>query len=199
MKKGKRVFDLFWTIIGIFLLSPLFLIIMLLIKISDGGPVFFCQKRIGYKGKPFIMYKFRSMVVDADKKGSLITVGKDPRITRIGYWLRKTKLDELPQLFNVLKGEMSLVGPRPEVPKYVDLYTEEQRKVLDLISGMTDLASIEYIDENEILAKSENPEEVYIYEIMPKKIELNLKYASNISLWNDFLIILKTFLKLFRR
>ncbi|MEM4479609.1 MAG: sugar transferase [Candidatus Methanomethylicaceae archaeon] len=199
MRKGKRIFDLFWTIIGFFILSPLFLVIMLIIKLEDGGPVFFRQERIGYKGKPFIIYKFRTMIVDADKKGSLITVGKDPRITKVGYWLRKTKLDELPQLFNVLKGEMSLVGPRPEVARYVNLYTEAQKKVLDLIPGMTDFASIEYIDENEILARSEKPEEVYINEIMPKKIELNLKYASNISLWNDFLIIVKTFLKLFTR
>lgn len=199
MRKGKRIFDLIWTIIGFFILSPLFLVIMLIIKLEDGGPVFFRQERIGYKGKPFIIYKFRTMIVDADKKGSLITVGKDPRITKVGYWLRKTKLDELPQLFNVLKGEMSLVGPRPEVARYVNLYTEAQKKVLDLIPGMTDFASIEYIDENEILARSEKPEEVYINEIMPKKIELNLKYASNISLWNDFLIIVKTFLKLFTR
>ncbi|MGC8931657.1 MAG: sugar transferase, partial [Dictyoglomus sp.] len=163
---------------------------------EDGGPIFFVQKRVGYKGKSFLMWKFRTMVVDAEKKGSLITVGKDPRITKVGYFLRKFKLDEFPQLINVLKGEMSLVGPRPEVEKYVNLYTSEQRKVLDIIPGMTDPASIKYVNENEILASAEDPEKVYIEVIMPEKIKLNLKYYETASCWTDFLVIIKTILRI---
>lgn len=128
MRKCKRIFDLFFTLIGLPFLLPFLAIIALMIKLEDGGPIFFIQRRIGYKGKPFYMWKFRTMVIDAEKKGSLITVGNDPRITRVGYFLRKYKLDEFPQLLNVLKGEMSLVGPRPEVEKYVMLYNSEQRK-----------------------------------------------------------------------
>ncbi|MGC8744987.1 MAG: sugar transferase, partial [Verrucomicrobiia bacterium] len=147
----------------------------------------------------FLMWKFRTMVVDAEKKGSLITVGKDPRITKVGYFLRKFKLDEFPQLINVLKGEMSLVGPRPEVEKYVNLYTSEQRKVLDIIPGMTDPASIKYVNENEILASAEDPEKVYIEIIMPEKINLNLEYAKTASCWKDFLVIIKTFLGILKK
>ena len=176
---------------------PLFVIVALLIKIEDGGPVFFVQKRIGYKGKAFYMWKFRTMVIDAEKKGGLITVGKDPRITRIGYYLRKFKLDEFPQLFNVLKGEMSLVGPRPEVEKYVMLYNSEQREVLNLIPGMTDPASIKYVNENEILAQADDPEKVYIEQVMPEKIRLNLEYAEKATCCSDFLIIIKTFFRIF--
>jgi len=197
MRRIKRIFDLFWTLSGLPFLIPVFLVIGLLIKIEDGGPVFFKQKRIGYKGKPFIMWKFRTMVVDAEKIGNLLTVGKDPRITRTGYYLRKFKLDELPQLFNVIKGEMSLVGPRPEVEKYVKLYSPEEYKVLDLLPGMTDPASLKYIDESEILAQSSDPEYTYINEVMPEKIRLNLEYAEKASLWTDFLVIIKTFFRLF--
>ncbi len=197
MMRSKRIFDLFWTLSGLPFLIPVFLVIGLLIKIEDGGPVFFKQKRIGYKGKPFIMWKFRTMVVDAEKIGNLLTVGKDPRITRTGYYLRKFKLDELPQLFNVIKGEMSLVGPRPEVEKYVKLYSPEEYKVLDLLPGMTDPASLKYIDESEILAQSSDPEYTYINEVMPEKIRLNLEYAEKASLWTDFLVIIKTFFRLF--
>jgi len=196
MKLTKRHFDLFWSILGLAFLLPFLLIIVLAIKLYDNGPAFFSQKRIGCKGKPFHIYKFRTMVVDAEKKGNLITVENDPRITRIGYWLRKLKLDELPQLFNVIKGDMSLVGPRPEVPKYVKLYTCKQRNVLKLMPGITDPASIKYANENEILAQAHDPEKVYIEKVMPEKIELNLEYANNATLWTDFIVILKTLFRL---
>jgi len=197
MRKCKRIFDLFFTLIGLPFLLPFLAIIALMIKLEDGGPVFFIQRRIGYKGKPFYMWKFRTMVIDAEKKGSLITVGNDPRITRVGYFLRKYKLDEFPQLLNVLKGEMSLVGPRPEVEKYVILYNSEQRKVLDIIPGMTDPASIKYVNENEILAQADDPEKIYIEKVMPEKIKLNLEYAEKATCWSDFLIIIKTFFRIF--
>jgi len=199
MRRIKRLFDLFWTFLGLPFLIPVFLVIGLLIKLEDGGPIFFKQKRIGYKGKPFIMWKFRTMIIDAEKKGSLLTVGRDPRITHVGYYLRKFKLDELPQLFNVIKGEMSLVGPRPEVEKYVKLYSPEEYKVLELLPGMTDPASLKYIDENDILAQAEDPEFVYINKIMHDKIKLNLEYAEKASIWTDFIVIMKTFLKLFKK
>lgn len=138
------------------------------------------------------MYKFRTMVVDAEKKGNLLTVGGDPRITKSGRLLRKFKLDELPQLINVIKGEMSLVGPRPEVEKYVNLYTNEQREVLNLYPGITDPASIEYVNESELLAQSSDPEKLYVEKIMPEKIRINLEYARKASWWTDFLVIVKT-------
>lgn len=169
----------------------------MLIKLDDKGPVFFRQERVGYKGRPFRIWKFRTMVVDAEKIGKPLTVGRDPRITRVGYWLRKFKLDELPQLFNVLVGEMSLVGPRPEVPKYVALYTPEQRKVLDLVPGITDPASIKYRDESEILGRSPDPDRTYLEEIMPEKIRLNLEYAAHATVWSDFIIVLKTLFRVF--
>lgn len=197
MRKCKRIFDLFFTLIGLPFLLPFLAIIALMIKLEDGGPVFFIQRRIGYKGKPFYMWKFRTMVIDAEKNGSLITVGNDPRITRVGYFLRKYKLDEFPQLLNVLKGEMSLVGPRPEVEKYVMLYNSEQRKVLNIIPGMTDPASIKYVNENEILAQAKDPEKIYIEKVMPEKIKLNLEYAEKATCWSDFLIIIKTFFRIF--
>lgn len=197
MRKCKRIFDLFFTLIGLPFLLPFLAIIALMIKLEDGGPVFFIQRRIGHKGNPFYMWKFRTMVIDAEKKGSLITVGNDPRITRVGYFLRKYKLDEFPQLLNVLKGEMSLVGPRPEVEKYVVLYNSEQRKVLDIIPGMTDPASIKYVNENEILAQAKDPEKIYIDKVMPEKIKLNLEYAEKATCWSDFLIIIKTFFRIF--
>jgi len=197
MRWSKRLFDLFWTILGLLVLWPLFLLVALLIKLDDGGPVFFRQERVGYKGRLFRIWKFRTMVVDAEKIGKPLTVGRDPRITRVGYWLRKFKLDELPQLFNVLAGEMSLVGPRPEVPKYVALYTPGQRRVLDLVPGITDPASIKYRDESEILARSPDPERTYVEEIMPEKIRLNLEYAERATVWSDFIVILCTLLRVF--
>jgi len=192
MRWGKRVFDFICSVLGLIVLSPMFFIIALMIKIEDGGPALFIQKRVGYKGRPFFMYKFRTMVVDAEKKGNLLTVGGDPRITKSGRLLRKFKLDELPQLINVLKGEMSLVGPRPEVEKYVNLYTNEQREVLNLYPGITDPASIEYVNESELLAQSTDPEKLYVEKIMPEKIRINLGYARQASWWTDFLVIVKT-------
>lgn len=188
----KRIFDILASLIGIILLSPLFIVISLLVVITSGFPVFYLQSRVGKNNKDFDVFKFRTMVKHADKKGLLTVGGRDQRITAIGYFLRKYKLDELPQLFNVLFGTMSLVGPRPEVRKYVDLYTEEQKKVLSVQPGITDYASLDYINENELLAKSSNPEETYIKEVMPAKLQLNLKYIDEAGLGTDFKIIFKT-------
>lgn len=196
MNWTKRLFDLCLTIPGLVLLSPVFLAIALLIKIDDQGPVFFRQVRVGYKGKPFLIWKFRTMVINAEQLGGPLTVGRDRRITRIGYWLRKLKLDELPQLFNVLKGEMSLVGPRPEVPRYVNLYTPEQQRVLDLVPGITDPASIKYRNENDILTNAPDPERIYVEEIMPEKIRLNLKYAERANVLSDFIVVVRTLFRI---
>lgn len=194
MTPFKRAFDLFWSVLGLLVLAPLFAAIALLIKLEDGGPVFFRQERVGYRSRFFRIWKFRTMVVDAEKRGGQLTVGRDPRVTRVGHWLRKMKLDEFPQLINVLVGEMTLVGPRPEVPRYVELYTAEQRRVLDLVPGITDPASIKYRDENEILARSQQPEQTYIQEIMPEKIRLNLLYAEKATVWSDIRVIVSTLL-----
>jgi len=199
MRVSKRIFDIVFSFVGLVVLTPFLILIALLIKISDGGPAFFKQERIGYKGKPFYIWKFRTMVVNAERLGKQITVGRDSRITPLGYYLRKFKLDELPQLFNVLKGEMSFVGPRPEVPKYVLLYNEQQRKVIQLIPGITDIASIKYYHESDTLAQAANPEDIYREEIMPEKIRLNLDYAEKANLWTDFLVILKTILPFIRK
>lgn len=194
----KRFFDLFVSLIAIIVLSPFFILIALLIKIGSTGPVLFKQTRIGRNELPFEIYKFRTMVVDAEKLGTQITIGKDPRITKIGHFLRKTKLDELPQLFNVLKGEMSFVGPRPEVPKYTKLYSEQQRLVFTVRPGITDYASIKYRDENELLGNVENPEKVYIEEIMPDKLHLNIEYIQRRSLLEDIKIIFLTVMKIMK-
>lgn len=186
------MFDVFWAALGLLILWPVFLAVAFLCKLEDRGPVFFRQERIGWKGKSFRIWKFRTMVIDAEHQGPSLTVGKDPRITRIGHWLRHSKLDELPQLINVLLGEMSLVGPRPEVPFYVRKYSEEQRRVLDLRPGITDLASLKYRRESELLKVSEDPERTYIEEIMPEKIQINLRYAAQASLIQDFKVILMT-------
>jgi lipopolysaccharide/colanic/teichoic acid biosynthesis glycosyltransferase len=193
-----RILDVFFSIIGLVLLSPILFIISVIILIESKGGIFYLQERIGKNGIPFKLFKFRSMAVGSDSKG-LLTVGmNDARITKSGQFIRKYKMDELPQLINVLKGEMSLVGPRPEVKKYVDLYTETQRKVLTVKPGMTDLASIEFSNENELLENQENPEKYYIKEIMPKKIELNMMFIENPNLVNYFKLILKTGLKIIR-
>lgn len=193
-----RFLDILFSLIGILVLSPLFLIFYIAIVVGSKGGGFYCQQRVGLNGKDFKLIKFRSMRVGADN-GSLITVGgRDPRITKIGYFIRKYKIDELPQLFNVLKGDMSLVGPRPEVRKYVDLYTVEQMKVLSVRPGITDYASIEYVDENEILGNADNPEEVYIKQIMPDKIKLNMKYIENKSVKEYFKIVFLTIVKISR-
>ena len=194
MNGGKRLFDLVCASTGLALLSPLFLCIAAVIYLEDSRPVFFRQWRVGRYGRPFRMWKFRTMVVDADRQGRQITVGRDPRITRIGHWLRRFKLDELPQLLNVMTGEMSLVGPRPEVQRYVDLYTPAQRTVLDLVPGITDPASIAYRNESELLANAEDPERYYIDKIMPEKIRINLEYAARRSFWSDLVIVLRTVL-----
>lgn len=179
-------------------LCPLFIIIALWIVIDDLGPIFYRQKRVGLNGKDFGLIKFRSMRVGADKM-SLITIGeRDPRVTRAGYYIRKYKLDELPQLINVFIGDMSLVGPRPEVRKYVNLYTPEQQKVLSVKPGITDYASIEYIDENALLAKSDNPDKTYVEEIMPAKIALNMRYINHQTIGEYVKIIVLTIVKIFR-
>ncbi len=197
MKIAKRCFDLCLTVPGVLLLSPVLLLVAIAIKLEDKGPVFFRQVRVGRGGTSFRMWKFRTMIVDAEQHGAQLTVGKDPRITRSGHWLRKSKLDELPQLFNVVTGEMSLVGPRPEVPRYVALYTPEQRRVLELIPGITDLASIKYRHENELLAAATDPERVYIEEVMPEKIAINLTYAQKANIFRDFSVIVGTLWKIF--
>ncbi|WP_294373442.1 sugar transferase [uncultured Clostridium sp.] len=191
----KRIFDIVCSGIGLVILSPFLLFVAIRIKMGSDGPVFFKQIRVGENGKEFKILKFRTMVVDAEKLGRQITVGNDSRITKIGAFLRKYKIDELPQLINVFKGDMSLVGPRPEVPRYVNMYTEEQRKVLDVKPGITDLASIRYRDENELLGKAENPDEFYINTIMPDKLALNMEYINKSNIFLDVYIIFKTILK----
>ena len=193
-----RFFDFILGLVGLVVLAPIFIVLAIWIKIDSKGPVFYKQVRVGRNGIDFGLFKFRSMVVDADKKGLITVGGRDPRITRSGYFIRKYKLDELPQLINVLVGDMSLVGPRPEVRKYVDLYTDEQQKVLSVKPGITDYASIEYMDENEILGKSSDPEKTYIEDIMPEKIKYNMKYINNKNLFEYFKIILLTVLKIVR-
>jgi len=194
----KRLFDIICSFTGFMILLPVFLLVSLLIVLDSRGGIFYRQVRVGKDNKDFHLLKFRSMRTGADKKGLLTVGGRDSRITRMGYYLRKYKIDELPQLLNVLKGDMSLVGPRPEVRKYVDLYTAEQKKVLEVRPGITDYASIEFVNENDILAKSSNPEQTYIHEIMPAKLKLNEKYIKEKSLKTDFVIILNTFRKIFQ-
>lgn len=195
----KRSFDIVVSFIGLVVISPLLLLIALLILLDDGFPVFYLQKRVGLHNKDFTIYKFRTMRAGADKKG-LLTVGdKDPRVTRVGYYLRKYKLDELPQLFNVLLGDMSMVGPRPEVRKYVEMYSEEQKRVLNVKPGITDYASIAFISENEMLAQANNPEELYVKYVMPEKLRLNLAYIQRRSFYEDLKILIMTLIKIGRR
>ncbi|MDL2308621.1 sugar transferase [Bacteroidales bacterium OttesenSCG-928-B11] len=192
----KRFFDIFLSLLTIVILSPFFLVIAILIAIETKGGIFYVQSRVGRDNKDFNLYKFRSMRNGADKKG-LLTIGEnDNRITKIGYFIRKYKIDEFPQLINILKGEMSIVGPRPEVRKYVALYNEEQLKVLSVKPGLTDYASIAFIDESNILSNASDPEAYYINKIMPLKIKLNLQYIKNQSLKVDFYIIGKTLLRI---
>ena len=190
-----RCFDIIFSFLGLICLSPVFLIIYIAIITESKGGAIYSQQRIGKGGKLFLLYKFRSMRTDADK-GSLITIGADSRITRSGRFLRKYKLDELPQLWNVLKGDMSLVGPRPEVERYVKLYTAEQRCVLNVRPGITDYASIQYADENEILGRAADPEKEYIERIMPDKINLNMRYINNHTAKEYFRIIFLTLAKI---
>ncbi len=188
-----RFFDILFCSLGLIILSPVFVILAILVKLNSKGPFIYKQKRVGKDGKEFFLLKVRTMHVNSDKKGLLLTVGhRDPRITKLGRTLRKYKLDELPQLWNVLIGEMSIVGPRPEVKKYVDLYTPEQRRILSVRPGVTDLASVEYRNENTLLEKQANPEKFYIEHIMPKKIELNHVFIEDPTIGNYFRIIFKT-------
>lgn len=190
---AKRLFDIFFTIPGLLLLFPFFALIALWIKIDSKGPIFFRQDRVGLNGRTFRIFKFRTMCFDAEAIGRQITVGEDPRITSSGCFLRKYKLDELPQLLNVITGDMSLVGPRPEVPRYVALYPERVRKtVLSVPPGITDYASIEYKDENTILGQAVDPDKAYIEEVMPVKLGYYQRYVAERSLWLDFTLILRT-------
>ena len=189
----KRLFDLSASFFGLILLAPIFVLIARWIKIDSRGPIFFRQERVGFQGSLFRIHKFRTMVLDAEKKGKQITVGADSRITTVGSFLRKYKLDELPQLIDVFVGDMSLVGPRPEVPKYIDCYSDyEKHDVLSVKPGITDNASIEFRDESELLASSKDPEATYINEVLPKKIALYRKYVKERSFFGDVVIIFKT-------
>jgi lipopolysaccharide/colanic/teichoic acid biosynthesis glycosyltransferase len=192
-----RFFDFLISVLGLIILFPFFLIISLLIALDSRGGIFFFQKRVGQYGKDFSLWKFRTMKADSEKHGQITLGTNDSRITRTGKFLRKYKLDELPQLVNVLLGEISLVGPRPEVRKYVDMYSEDQKKILKVKPGITDFASIEYADENAVLEKSSDPLKTYVEEVMPAKIKLNMKYIENPSLKNYFTIIFLTLRKVF--
>ena len=192
----KRGIDILFSLIGLICLFPFFIFISFFIFITSKGGVFFVQLRVGKNNKDFKLYKFRTMFLNSDSKGLLTVGNNDKRITKLGYYLRKNKLDELPQLINVLNGTMSLVGPRPEVRRYVNLYNSEQKSILEVKPGITDFASLMYYNENEILANSVNPEQTYINEIMPIKLELNKQYINEMSLFTDLKIIFKTFIKL---
>jgi len=192
LKVEKRVFDVVLSALGLALLWPLFLAIALLIKLEDGSPIFFRQVRVGYQGHRFSIWKFRTMIPDSAAHGTSLTVGEDPRVTRLGRWLRRLKLDELPQLINVLLGEMSLVGPRPELPCYVARYSARERRVLDLLPGITSVGSLRYRNESEVLAQADDPERAFVEAIMPEKIQLNLAYSDEATLWTDFLLIIRT-------
>lgn len=189
----KRTFDIVMSGLGLVCLSPLFLVLAVWIKCDSKGPVFYRQVRVGRNNKDFRLFKFRSMRPDSDKLGLITVGGHDPRVTRSGYYIRKYKLDEFPQLINVFKGDMSLVGPRPEVRKYVDMYTPEQMHVLDVRPGITSLASIRYRNENDILAEAEDPDRCYIEKIMPEKIAIDMEYVDKASLWTDIKLIFSTF------
>lgn len=188
----KRTFDVFAAAVGLALLSPLLAIAALAVRLSSPGPIFFRQERVGRGFKPFFILKFRSMVQDAPQRGAAVTSGEDPRITRVGRILRATKIDELPQLVNVLRGEMSLVGPRPEVPKYVELFRADYEEILRVRPGITDLASLKYHDEASILGQAEDPEREYIERVLPEKIKLAKEYVARSSVFFDLRVILAT-------
>ncbi len=192
----KRLFDIIVSLITLVFIWPVLLVIAVSVALESRGGIFFKQERVGKNEQVFWIYKFRTMRPDSESKGLLTVGGRDTRITQVGYYLRKFKLDELAQLVNIIKGDMSWVGPRPEVPKYVNMYNEEQKKVLLVRPGLTDYASLAYINENEILQKSSNPEQTYINDIMPAKLEMNLRYIKEKSLLTDFKIMWKTFLKI---
>lgn len=188
----KRLFDITASGLGLIALSPLFAIMAVWIKCDSPGPVFYRQVRVGRGNKDFRIFKFRSMRVGSDKKGLITVGGHDPRVTRSGYYIRKYKLDEFPQLINVFLGDMSLVGPRPEVRKYVDMYTPEQMHVLDVRPGITSLASLRYRNENELLAQAADPDRCYIEQVMPDKIAIDLEYVAHAGLWTDIKLIFST-------
>lgn len=194
---AKSAFDRIFGVIGFVLLSPFLAVIALLVRLTSPGPVLFLQERVGKNGKPFRIMKFRTMVEGAEEMGLKITVGNDARVTRVGETLRKFKLDELPQILNIVKGEMSFVGPRPEVPKYVAHYTQEQKKVLSIKPGVTDLASIKYRKESELLGQSMDPEKTYLEEIMPEKLRINLDYVERASLAYDLRLLWMTVREVF--
>lgn len=194
-----RFLDILFSSLGILFLSPVFILLYIAISLESSGGGFYRQQRVGWYGKDFMLLKFRSMRIGSDKKGLITIGGRDPRITRIGYFIRKYKLDELPQLFNVLMGDMSLIGPRPEVRKYVEMYTDEQYKVLSVRPGITDYASIEYADENEILGKADDPDSAYVKQILPDKIRYNMKYILNRSVSEYFKILFLTIKRIARR
>lgn len=189
----KRLFDIVASGLGLVVLSPLFAILAVWIKADSKGPVFYRQTRVGRDNRDFRLLKFRSMRPDSDRLGLITVGGHDPRVTRSGYYIRKYKLDEFPQLINVFKGDMSLVGPRPEVRKYVDLYTPDQMRVLSVRPGITSLASIRYRNENEILAQADDPDRCYVEQVMPDKLAIDLEYVENANLWNDIKLIFSTF------
>jgi len=195
----KRIFDIVCSGLGLMLLSPLFIVLAIWIKLDSKGPVFYKQIRAGRHNKDFTLYKFRSMRMGSDKKGLITIGGRDPRVTKSGYYIRKYKLDELPQLINVFLGEMSLVGPRPEVRHYVNLYNDEQLIVLSIRPGITDMASIRYKNENELLESVDNPEQYYRDVIMQDKLRINIEYIENASLWFDFKLILSTLKEIVKR
>jgi len=189
----KRLFDIIFSLVGLLVLSPLLIYIVLRIKLDSKGPIFYRGKRIGRFGKPFLIYKFRTMYADADKmRGGLSAGDDDPRITKFGRSIRSYKLNELPQLINVLKGEMSFVGPRPEVEQYVEIYTEEEKAILSVRPGITDYASIKFHNEGEILSGSPDPDKTYEEVIRPEKLRLQLEYVRNHSLWVDLMVLFKT-------
>ena len=194
----KRAFDFLFTLFILVLFFPIGLLISILILFSSPGGIFYMQERIGRQGLPFKLYKFRSMRIDADQSGKLTVGMKDSRITRVGIFIRKYKLDEFPQFINVLRGEMSIVGPRPEVREFVALYTDKQKKVLEVKPGITDYASIEYFNENELLAASDDPKKTYIEDIMPDKLKINQKYLANPTLSHDLKIIFMTILRVLK-
>jgi lipopolysaccharide/colanic/teichoic acid biosynthesis glycosyltransferase len=192
MSATKRTFDLLSAAVGLAIIWPVLLVIALVIKLEDGGRVFFRQTRVGLRGRPFRIWKFRTMVSDAERQGRAITVANDARVTRVGAILRRFKLDELPQLFNVLSGEMSLVGPRPDVPAYVAQYGPAQQRVLELVPGITSPANLAYHDEAELLAHAADPERLYVQQVMPDKIRIHLAYADAATPWSDLLMVLRT-------
>src|SRR5262249_2989936 len=195
----KRLFDIVVSLVGLICFLPILFLAAVLIKLASAGPVFFRQTRMGRRFRPFQILKFRTMVQDLSTGGKSITVSDDPRTTRVGWFLRKTKIDELPQLINVLRGEMTFVGPRPEVPRYVEIFRKDYEEILKIRPGITDLASIKYRDEAALLGRSENPAEEYVTRVLPDKINLGKEYVRQSSVFFDLRLIFKTFLRLFDR